>query len=137
MLKGLKNENNLREYFFSKLKIFFCGDFFRNPIVFFLVVVILFLNVVSFVALSIFIEKTASPVILHYNVYFGVDLIGDWWQIYILPIMGIFFFLINFFLAGCFYRQGERIGAYCLMLASLFVEIGIIIAGASMILINY
>jgi len=137
LLKGLKNENNLREYFFSKLKTFFYGDFFKNPIVFFLLAIILFLNAVSFIILSIFIKKTSSLVILHYNVYFGVDLIGDWWQIYIMPVMGVFFALINIFLAKYFYQQEERIGAYCLMLASLFVEVGIIIASISMILINY
>lgn len=95
------------------------------------------LSAASFVALSIFIEKTPSPVILHYNVYFGVDLIGDWWQIYLTPAMGLFFASVNLFLAKYFYQQRERIGAYCLMLASLFVEIGVIIAIVSMILINY
>ncbi|MCK9379213.1 MAG: hypothetical protein M0P97_03690 [Candidatus Moranbacteria bacterium] len=127
----------MKLYFFEKFKSFFDRDFFKNPIVFFLLLAILILNLASFIILTIFIEKSSSPVILHYNVYFGVDLIGDWWQIYIMPAMGLFFALVNLFLALYFYGQKERIASYCLMLASFIIEAGILISSILIALINY
>jgi hypothetical protein len=127
----------LKAHFFSKFKFFPDKDFLRNPIVFFLLIAVLLLNLASLVVLSVFIEKSDSPVILHYNVYFGVDLIGDWWQIYIMPGMGLFFAATNLFLAAHFYQQKERIASYCLMLASLIIEVGVFISSVSIALINY
>ncbi len=127
----------MRVYFFEKFKFFIGGDFFKNPIVFFLLLAVIVLNLASFIILAVFVEKSSSPVILHYNVYFGVDLIGDWWQIYIMPGMGLFFAMINLFLALHFYGQKERIASYCLMLASFIIESGILISSILIALINY
>lgn len=41
--------------------------------------------------------KTAVP--LHYNIHIGVDTIGPWWQIYVVPAVGLLIMLVNFFLA--------------------------------------
>ena len=46
------------------------------------------------------LNKKASQdlVILHYNVDFGVDLVGSIHQIYIIPLLGIIILSINFFI---------------------------------------
>ncbi|GBE16794.1 hypothetical protein BMS3Abin15_00618 [bacterium BMS3Abin15] len=121
----------------SRIRSFFSQEFMKNSIVRWLLVGTVFLNVANWVFLAIFIHPVDFNIILHYNVYFGVDLIGDWWQTYILPSMGIVFLLINFFLAHQFYRSGERIASYILLLASLMIQIGLIIASVGIVLINY
>ena len=59
--------------------------------------------------LGYFIQPSETRIVLHYNVYFGVDLLGLWWQAYLLPLLGAIFFVGHFFLARRFYRQSERI----------------------------
>jgi hypothetical protein len=121
----------------SKIRSFFPEDFFRNRIIFWLSVMNLAVNLIDWIILRIFIKPVDFPIILHYNVYFGVDALGDWKQIFILPFLGLILFLINLVLASHFYRQKERIASHLLLLATLMVQLSLIIASFSIIVINY
>jgi len=123
--------------FVAMLKEAFSQEFMKNSIIRWLLVGTVFLNAANWALLAIFIRPVNFNIILHYNVYFGVDLIGGWWQTYTLPSMGIVFLLINFFLALQFYRNKERIASYILLLASFMIQIGLIIASVGIVLINY
>jgi hypothetical protein len=46
--------------------------------------------------------------ILHYNVDFGANLIGNARQIYIIPLLGLIIILFNFFLFFAIYQRGIR-----------------------------
>lgn len=59
---------------------------------------------------------------LHYNIYFGVDLLGDKKEIFKLPSTGAIFFLLNFALSFFLYER-ERILSYFLIIAGFFVQI--------------
>ena len=137
-LKQLKNNaQEKKDGLKFHIRSFFAKDFFRNPIVHWMFIITIFLNVANWVILYIFIKPVDLPIILHYNVYFGVDMIGDWWQVYFLPSMGAVFFIINTFLAGFFYEKNERIASYIFLLVAFLIQVGIIIASASVIAINY
>lgn len=41
------------------------------------------------------IPFTEETVLLHYNVFFGVDATGEWFQIFTIPIAGVVIFLLN------------------------------------------
>jgi len=73
---------------------------------------------------------------LHYNIYFGIDLFGPWYEILISPLLGLIFFLINFFISSLIYRQ-EKILSYFLVATSSFVQIIFILAITFIIFINY
>jgi len=47
--------------------------------------------------LPIIYGKTAVP--LHYNIHIGVDTVGPWWQIYMVPAVGLAIILVNIVLA--------------------------------------
>ncbi|MCX6765585.1 MAG: hypothetical protein NT136_01325 [Candidatus Moranbacteria bacterium] len=121
----------------AKIRHFFAQDFFRNAIVHWALIGAFFLNIANWGLLAFFIRPVDFPIILHYNVYFGVDLIGDWWQAYFLPLMGAAIMAVNITLAHFFYRKKERIASYLLLLAAFFVQVGTLIASASVVLINY
>lgn len=121
----------------AKIRRFFTPEFFRNPIVQWIFIATVFVNIANWISIAVFIRPVDYPIILHYNVYFGVDLIGAWWQAYFLPAIGTFVLLLNFFLAKSIFGRKERIGAYLLLLAAFVIQIGISIAVASVILINY
>jgi hypothetical protein len=70
-------------------------------------------------------------------VYFGVDVIGAWWQLYFLPAIGLIILIINTVLGYLFYQKQERIIAHLLMLATFIAQISMTVAVASLLIINY
>lgn len=111
--------------------------FFDNIIVRTLLGINIFFSLISFGLLGYFIRPTESLLVLHYNVYFGVDIQGIWWQVFILPIAGILFFGGHTFFAYRFYSRSERIASYLMLFSSGLLNIGILIASTSIAFINY
>lgn len=112
-------------------------SFFRNIIVRVLIGVNILFCLISFGLLAYFVRPTENILVLHYNVYFGVDIQGVWWQLYMLPVAGVLFFLGHLFFAYRFYQKYERIAAYLMLFGSGLLNIGIIIASVSVAFINY
>ena len=84
-----------------------------------------------------FIQSRETPIILHYNVYFGVDLLGAWWQAYLLQGVATLLFVCHVVLSRFFYQHNDRFASYILLLATNFVLFGVAIASASIAFINY
>ncbi len=54
----------------------------------------------------LFPDIYGRPVVpLHYNIHYGVDWTGAWWQIFLLPAMSIVFFILNVGIAVYFVRR--------------------------------
>lgn len=111
--------------------------FFKNDIVRILLVLGLFPLLSSFVVLGATIFPINIPLILRYNVYFGVSLLGDWWQVYIFPIAGIFLYLVHLLLARHYYNLRERIPSYLVLLASFFMGSGIMLIAIALGIVNF
>lgn len=116
---------------------FFRQDFFRSGYVQWALICSIILNFLGWGIMVYFIRPVDFPIILHYNVYFGVDLIGDWWQAYALPLIGLTVLAINGILGFLFYAQKERLISHVLLLASSVVQIVIVIGVAGLAHINY
>jgi hypothetical protein len=63
------------------------------------------------------IRPQADPVYLHYNIYFGVDLIGQWYRIFLLPALGFVFYVIDIAIAAFLYKKSVLLGYVVLWLA--------------------
>jgi hypothetical protein len=120
-----------------RIRSFFAEGFFQNRIIFWLSVSSLVANIVDWAILRIFIKPVDFPIILHYNVYFGVDTLGGWKQVFVLPLMGFILFIINLLLSSHFYGQKERIASHLLLMATLMLQLSLIVASVSIIIINY
>jgi len=131
-----KRETNIKGLT-NKFKSFFAQEYFRNAIVVWLMILSLVVNVITWILLKIFIKPVDFPIILHYNVYFGVDLTGRYANVFILPSIGIVLFLINLLLSLYFYQHKERIASYLLMITSLMIQLSLFVASLSVIIINY
>jgi len=159
-MEEIKNENNESDNYETKIKKSFVADsgyrlklflkntsggigkiknndFFKNHIVLWLLIFNLLANLINWAGLTFFINKTSRGIILHYNVYFGVDRTGGWVESFLMPVIGLFLILINLYLAFFFYNSKERIASYVILLASLMVQLSLIISSISVILINY
>lgn len=112
-------------------------SYFRNWIVRVSVGLAVILNLVAWPVLFFGVSRHREAIILHYNVYLGVDMIGAYWQIFLIPAAGILFELVNIVLGWYLYRGQERIGAYMLLLAGVMVEFGALIASITIALVNY
>ena len=116
---------------------FFAQEYFQSHIAVWLIIMSGIANLANWIGLAVFVKPVDYPIILHYNVYFGVDMLGDWRQVFILPGIGLLFFIANFYLSLYFYRRKERIASYLLLMATLMVQLSLVVASASLIIINY
>ena len=97
----------------------------------------LLLLLIGWGMLIYFIRPRETPLILHYNVYFGVDLLGTWWQAYVLQGVASLLFLLHTALGYSFYRKKERFAADILLLATTLSLFGVAGPSASIAFINY
>lgn len=76
-------------------------------------------------------EKLAAP--LHYNIHFGVDLIGAWWRVFMPTIVGFVILIVNSILAAVYWKKYRMLSYFCLtmttglmfflVLASVFITL--------------
>jgi hypothetical protein len=77
-------------------------------------------------------------IILHYNVNFGVDLIGNSNKIFITPLLGLIIVLINVFLLANFLKSGHfKFIAHFLLGAAILVNLFLLASLALIYLINF
>lgn len=68
---------------------------------------------------------------LHYNMIFGVDLVGPWWKLLYLPIVGFLVILVNFGLGVFFYSKDKFLAitlAIMAVLVEIFITLGTVMA---------
>ncbi|MFH1790311.1 MAG: hypothetical protein ABH832_04575 [bacterium] len=73
------------------------------------------------------IKPSMEQVFLHYNIVFGVDLVGVWWRIYLLPFGGLFVILLNYAISYYIYKS-EKFLARLLAFWALFFNVFLTIA---------
>lgn len=84
-------------------------------------------NIALWLYLSWKIKPTDELISLHYNIYFGIDLIGEWYRIYILSLSGLIIYFINLILSFILYKRG-RIISYVILAITLFLQVTLLIA---------
>ncbi|MEK7680930.1 MAG: hypothetical protein AAB348_02710 [Patescibacteria group bacterium] len=71
------------------------------------------------------IRPDSGQIFLHYNIIFGVDLVGEWYKIFFLPIIGLGITLANYLLSIHFYSSDKFLarilGIWCLLIQVLLV----------------
>jgi len=91
-------------------------DFITDRIVLVTVSLALILTgLVSWLLYTKFHQQTEF-VPLHYNIYFGIDLYGPWYQILTLPATGLGLLFINFILSFILYKR-VKLFSYALLIS--------------------
>jgi hypothetical protein len=112
-------------------------SFFKNNLLITLFSISLIISLTNIGSTLYLVKRLNSLVILHYNVYLGVDLMGSSEQIYLIPCVGFLFGLINLILAIYFFLKKERMLSHILSLSTLIIQLGVSVASGSLILVNY
>lgn len=78
-------------------------------------------------------NKLAIP--LHYNIHFGVDLFGAWWQIFTIPAVGTLILFINFVGALYLWRR-EKVLSYFFATGTVLIELIFLVGMVFIVLLN-
>ncbi len=76
-----------------------------------------------------------EPIALRYSIYLGVDLIGPWYYVFLIPLISIVIIIINFIIAYFIFIK-TKIIAYFLALSSSLLQILLLIATILIKLLN-
>jgi hypothetical protein len=109
--------------------------FFKNKVVRWNFFISLGLNLLAWLFLYWRIQPQANPIFLGYTIYWGVSLIGPWWQIFGLPLFGLLTILINYFFTFLMIRK-DRVPAYFFIWATDLIQVLILIISIYLVLIN-
>lgn len=94
-----------------------------------------FLNLAVWLYLAFFIPLQVESIFLHYNIHFGVDLIGPREQIFSLPFLGWLAALLNFILSYFLYHREKKL-SQLLGFATLVLQIFVAIEAVFLVFIN-
>lgn len=106
----------------------------RFGIVSFTAATLLHLAAISILLLSV--RSGSAVVILRYNSYLGVDLLGVWWQIFLVPAVTYFFVLVNLVLMELLTRRDFGEIALLLALGNWFISGATVVVAAALAFIN-
>lgn len=128
--------NNWRKKIKDKAQRFFWHGFWTDPAIFFSLVLAILANIGMWIAIWVIVQPTDQPIILHYNVYFGVDSIGNWKNIYLFPIFAGAILIVNIILSRFFYYK-ERFISYLFAGMALVIQLLMAVGLSSIIKINF
>jgi hypothetical protein len=128
--------NNWKAAIREKARRFFWHGYWTDPTVFFSFALAFLANAGMWISIWWLVKPTDQPVILHYNVYFGIDAIGDWRNIFLMPALALAFLLVNAILSRFFYYK-ERLVSYLFILMALALQLLMAVGLGSIILINF
>ncbi|PIR06435.1 MAG: hypothetical protein COV55_04075 [Candidatus Komeilibacteria bacterium CG11_big_fil_rev_8_21_14_0_20_36_20] len=78
-------------------------------------------------SLFLFKKIIQSPLaVLHYNIYAGIDMIGQWQWLYLIPGIVLVVSILNFILATWLWTK-QRIWSYFLLTTILLINLSIFI----------
>ena len=129
-------KNNWREKLIERSRKFFWHGYWTDPSIFFSLVLAILANAGIWAALLLTVQKSDQPIILHYNIYFGVDAGGDWRNVYLMPAFSLALLLANLILSRFFYYK-ERMASYIFAAIALLVQLLMAVGVTSIILINF
>ena len=109
--------------------------FIRDKIILINLIISVLLNLFCIIWLYFKITPQVEPLALHYTIYFGIDLIGVWYKIFVFPLIGLLTILINFSLAYIIFIK-VKILAYISAVMTSAIQILIVIISILISLLN-
>lgn len=80
-------------------------------------------------------QRFTDLIFLHYNIYFGIDLVAPWYYIFTLPVLGLILLVFNF-LVGSLLYETEKLLSYFLAGSVSLIQILLVLASIFIVYIN-
>lgn len=124
-----------KNFLMSGIKVLFAASYWHDRKILRILIASGILNLALWAYLLANKIEGNFPIILHYNLFFGVDSVGDYGKIFLLPLIGFLVFFLNSFLGQYFYKI-EKLAA-CLLTVNIFiVQIFLMLSGYLVIRVN-
>lgn len=103
-------------------------NFFGKRTVFWSIIGTLSLNYYIWYIINYYIDFSKSSHVLHYNVYFGIDLLGSPLNLFFAPVIGLLVFLVNLIFSFYIYnpKKNSLLLSYFLLYTSLFINLELV-----------
>ena len=111
--------------------------FFRDTSRLLLIGISFIFLILSFGVIWYSIGSREAVIVLHYNVYFGIDVLGEWWQAYFIPLSGIGIWAVHILLAFRFFQVGKKFLSQIALSSLLLLEGMVLVASVAIGLVNY
>ena len=72
---------------------------------------------------------------LHYNIYFGIDRFGPWYQVLVLPVIGFVLLIINTIFQAVFYHR-ERVLSHFFAVTNILAQVALFVSMVFIVLLN-
>ncbi|MCK5466547.1 hypothetical protein KAI56_03585 [Candidatus Parcubacteria bacterium] len=125
----------LKNFLLSGCKIIVARPYWKDKQIMAVLFSSVLLNVFIWVFLLQNQKENTYPIILHYNLFFGVDYLGDYEKIYLIPLSGLIIIIINLILGHLLYLK-EKLAAYFLVFIIFIIQIFLLINSYLIIKIN-
>jgi hypothetical protein len=93
------------------------------------------LNIIHWIVLYSKIKPGQSDILLHYNVVYGHDFIGNSLYLYWIPLLALILLFVNTIVTAIFYKK-EKLASYFIALASIPVQMVFFAATLVLIIVN-
>ena len=111
------------------------GDIRRHWFALFAVGSAVVLNALTWALLLWKIPYSSEPILLHYNVYFGIDLTGPWAQMFWIPGSGLLIAVVHTVVVW-FVTLQHQLSAWVLLVMSVVIQIIALLASLLVVLLN-
>lgn len=119
----------------SGMKLLFLKPYWKDSVI----TTAIFFSVVVNLFMWIFLLENKIegnyPIILHYNLIFGVDYLGNYGKVFIIPLTGAIIFIFNTLLGYHVYAK-EKLASYFLQSSALIIQAFLFFAGYLIIRVN-
>ncbi len=85
---------------------------------------------------AFFIQPSSDVFILRYSAFFGVDILGAWWQVYLIPGVCLVLFGSDCLLARILAHRQVLLPAIILLYGALLIVFSGVVATAAIVMIN-
>ncbi|MFA4871899.1 MAG: hypothetical protein WC610_02465 [Patescibacteria group bacterium] len=107
----------------------------RDKAIIFNLTFALLINLALWIILLFSFWRTSDYIILGYNIYFGISAFGPWYQILLLPLMGLIIIAVNF-LSAFFVYLPQKILSYFLAVVATVANVIVLVAGLLLVFSN-
>ncbi|PIZ94219.1 MAG: hypothetical protein COX81_04180 [Candidatus Magasanikbacteria bacterium CG_4_10_14_0_2_um_filter_37_12] len=105
-----------------------------KPILVMFVISLLF-NIATWIWLIINVHSYIGQVFLHYNILFGVDLVGEWYRVFYIPVISLLILFFNTILGWLLFHK-DKVVSYLLHGVAVLVQILLLVVSAILVFLN-
>lgn len=110
-------------------------QFFSKPIVWINLGLAGLFNLINWAILLLNVKPQSDLIVLHYTLYFGVDLVGKWTESFLIPAVGLLLIGVNTIFAH-YLMERSRVASYFFLVLLPVLEVTLLFASIFLIIAN-